>query len=141
MWQLCVAMMSWECCLTKDSKLFILFDENNKILLKISVIPLLLSFIYLLVKIQLWEVLIKNYFVTDVFPPSNVWVNPRLNLKYLAPSPQVQFMLVVLMKTLMAFRFWPKVIAKPAAKRKILFLMLMRKSHVKIWTIAGQFSA
>ena len=87
------------------------------------------------------EVLIKNYFVTDAFPASNVWRNPRLNLKYLAPSPQVQFRLVALMKILMAFRFWPKVIAKPAAKRKILSWMLMRKSHVKIWMIAGQFSA
>ena len=39
--------MSWVGCLLKDSKLFILFAENNQILLKIYVIPNLLTFIYL----------------------------------------------------------------------------------------------
>ena len=39
--------MSWVGCLLKDSELFILFAENSQILLKISVIPILLTFIYL----------------------------------------------------------------------------------------------
>ena len=46
-WQLCATMMSWVGCLLKDSKLFILFAENSQILLKISVIPILLTIIYL----------------------------------------------------------------------------------------------
>ena len=41
--------MSWVGCLLKDSELFILFAENSQILLKISVIPILLTFIYLVV--------------------------------------------------------------------------------------------
>ena len=41
--------MSWVCCLLKYSELFILFAENRQILLKISVIPILLIFIYLVV--------------------------------------------------------------------------------------------
>ena len=41
------SMMSWVGCLLKDSELFILFAENSQILLKISVIPILLTFIYL----------------------------------------------------------------------------------------------
>ena len=45
--------MSWVGCLLKDSELFILFAENSQILLKISVIPILLTFIYLLVDNQL----------------------------------------------------------------------------------------
>ena len=39
--------VSWVGCLLKDSELFILFAENSQILLKISVIPILLTFIYL----------------------------------------------------------------------------------------------
>ena len=39
--------MSW------DSELFILFAENSQILLKISVIPILLTFIYLVALILL----------------------------------------------------------------------------------------
>ena len=39
--------MSWVGCFLIDSALFILFAENSKILLKISVIPILLTFIYL----------------------------------------------------------------------------------------------
>ena len=39
--------MSWVGCLLKDSELFILFAENSQILLKISVIPILLTLIYL----------------------------------------------------------------------------------------------
>ena len=41
------AMMSCIGCLLKDSELFVLFVENSQILLKISVIPILLTFIYL----------------------------------------------------------------------------------------------
>ena len=40
-------MMSWVGYLLKDSEIFILFAENSQILLKISVIPILLTFIYL----------------------------------------------------------------------------------------------
>ena len=40
-------MMSWVGCLLKDYELFILFAENSQILLKKSVIPILLTFIYL----------------------------------------------------------------------------------------------
>ena len=51
LWQLWTAMMSltmsWVGCLQKDSELFILFARNSQILLKISVIPILLIFIYL----------------------------------------------------------------------------------------------
>ena len=47
LWQLCATMMSWVGCLLKDSELFILFAENSQILLKIFVIPILLTFIYL----------------------------------------------------------------------------------------------
>ena len=39
--------MSWVGCLVNDSELFILFAENSQILLKISVIPILLTFMYL----------------------------------------------------------------------------------------------
>ena len=39
--------MSWVGCLLKDSEIFILFAENSQILRKISVIPILLTFIYL----------------------------------------------------------------------------------------------
>ena len=37
--------MSWVGCLLKDSELFVLFSENSQTLLKISVIPILLTFI------------------------------------------------------------------------------------------------
>ena len=37
----------WVGCLLNDSELFILFAENSQILLKISVIPILLTFMYL----------------------------------------------------------------------------------------------
>ena len=40
-------MMRWVGCLLKNIELFILFSENSQILLKISVIPILLTFIYL----------------------------------------------------------------------------------------------
>ena len=39
--------MSWVGCLLEDSELFILFTENGQILLKIRVIPIFLTFIYL----------------------------------------------------------------------------------------------
>ena len=41
--QLSAAMMSWVGCLLKNSELFILFAENSQILLKISVVPILLT--------------------------------------------------------------------------------------------------
>jgi len=41
-------MMSWVGCLLKDSEIFILFAENSQILLKISVTPILLTFIHLI---------------------------------------------------------------------------------------------
>ena len=53
LWQLCAAMMSWVrrwvelVILLNNSELFILFAENSQILFKISVIPILLTFIYL----------------------------------------------------------------------------------------------
>ena len=40
--------MSWDGCLLPDSELFILFAENSQIFLKISDIPILLTFIYLI---------------------------------------------------------------------------------------------
>ena len=39
--------MSWDGCLLKDSEFFVFFAENSQILLKISVIPFLLTFMYL----------------------------------------------------------------------------------------------
>ena len=48
-WQLCAAMMSWVGYLLKDSEAFILFSENSQILVKISDIPILLTFMYLVV--------------------------------------------------------------------------------------------
>ena len=45
--QLCASVMSWVDCLLTDSELFILFADKSQILLKISVIPILLAFIYL----------------------------------------------------------------------------------------------
>ena len=41
--------MSWVEYLQKDSELFNLFAENSQIVLKISVIPILLTFIYLVI--------------------------------------------------------------------------------------------
>ena len=49
--------MSLVGCLLKDSELFILFSENSQILLKISVIPILLTFIYL---VALLSLLVNN---------------------------------------------------------------------------------
>ena len=40
--------MKWVGCLLKDSKLIILFAENSQILLKISVMPILVTLIFLL---------------------------------------------------------------------------------------------
>ena len=45
--------MSWFGYLLKDSELFVLFSENSHILVKISDIPILLIFMYLLVNNQL----------------------------------------------------------------------------------------
>ena len=39
--------MSWVGCLLKDAEIFILFAENSQIFLKLSVITILLTFIYL----------------------------------------------------------------------------------------------
>ena len=50
---ICATMMSWVGCLLKDSELFILVAENSQILLKISVIPIILTFIYLVALILL----------------------------------------------------------------------------------------
>ena len=50
-------LMSWVGCLLKDSELLILFAENSQILLKISVIPILLTFMYYLVALSL---LVRN---------------------------------------------------------------------------------
>ena len=43
-----VPMMSWVGCLRKDSELFTLFTENSQIILRISDIPILLTFMYLI---------------------------------------------------------------------------------------------
>ena len=45
--QLSAAMMSWVGRLQKDSELFVLFAVNNQILLKISFISIILTFMYL----------------------------------------------------------------------------------------------
>ena len=39
--------MSWVGALLKDSELFVLFAENSQILLKISIISIILTFMYL----------------------------------------------------------------------------------------------
>ena len=52
--------MSWVGCLLKDSELFILFAENSQILLKISVIPILWTFIYLVALNLLKALLFSN---------------------------------------------------------------------------------
>ena len=52
MWQLCTTMMSLVGC-------FILFAENSQILLKISVIPILLTFIYLVAVKQPTQLMIQ----------------------------------------------------------------------------------
>jgi ABC-type Na+ efflux pump permease subunit len=72
------SMMSWVGCLLKDTELFVLFAENNQILLKISVIPILLTFIHLvalnlLVNNQLNSSL-RHIIVTIVF------LNTRKNI-------------------------------------------------------------
>ena len=43
------SMMSWVGCLLKDSELFTLFSENSQILLKNYIIPILLTFVFLVV--------------------------------------------------------------------------------------------
>ena len=49
LWQLCATMMSWVGRLLPDSELFLLLAENSQILLKISVIRIVLTFMYLVV--------------------------------------------------------------------------------------------
>ena len=59
-------MMSRVGCLLTESELFILFTENSQILLKISVIHILLTFIYLVafyllvnnqLNLSLWQII------------------------------------------------------------------------------------
>ena len=61
-------MMSWVGCLLKDLELLVLFAKNSQILLKISVIPILLTFIYLValyllvnnqLNSSLWHIIVK----------------------------------------------------------------------------------
>ena len=49
---LCAAMTSWVGCLLRDLELFILFAENSQIFLKISLIPILLTFMSFLVALK-----------------------------------------------------------------------------------------
>jgi hypothetical protein len=53
--------MSWVGCLLKDSELFILFAEISQIFLKISVITILLIFLYLVAITLLVNVVIRQY--------------------------------------------------------------------------------
>ena len=55
--------MSWIGCLLTDSEVFILFAENGQILLKISVILVLLTFMYLVT---------LNLLVNNQFNPSSL---------------------------------------------------------------------
>ena len=66
--------MSWVGCLLKDSELFILFPANSQILLKISVIPILLIFMYLVVL--------------------NLLVNNQLNSSANSPHRRTQLIIV-----------------------------------------------
>ena len=45
-------MTSWVGCLLRDLELFILFAENSQIFLKISLIPILLTFMSFLVALK-----------------------------------------------------------------------------------------
>jgi hypothetical protein len=79
-------------CLLKDSELFILFTENSQILLKISVIPIFLTFIYLvalylLVNNQLNSLSnssLRHIIVTNLFFHQNN--SADLNVFYLATT-------------------------------------------------------
>ena len=70
--------MSWVGYLLKDSELFILFAENSKILLKISVIPILLTFIYLValkVSKQPTQLIVQlNSSLWDIIVTKEAWV-------------------------------------------------------------------
>ena len=61
--------MSWVGCLLKDSDLFILFAEYSQILLNISVIPIPLTFMYLValesVSKQLTQLMFQLIIVAD----------------------------------------------------------------------------
>ena len=80
--------MSWVGCLLKDSELFILFAENSQILLKISVIPILLTFIYLValnllvnnqLNSSLWHIIVTFIVCVEVS-------RDKFNISVLAPK-------------------------------------------------------
>ena len=82
MWQWCAAMISWVGCLLKDSKHFILFGKNSQLLLKIYVIPIHLSFIYmvalnLLVNNQL-NLSLRHIIVTLIFRKCKKSMNSKM---------------------------------------------------------------
>ena len=81
--------MSWVGCLLKDSKLFILFAENSQILLKISVIPILLTFIYLVAL----NLLVNNHLNSSSKSThhSGTWLSHINNMKSLKvrESPKI----------------------------------------------------
>ena len=56
--------MSLVGCLLKDSELFILFSENSQILLKSSVFPILLTFMYLVAP----NLLVNNQLIVELNP-------------------------------------------------------------------------
>ena len=72
--------MSWLGCLLTDLKLSILFVENSQILLKISVVPIVLTFIFmvalnLLVNKQTQLIIVTHNCHIDV-PPVDCWKTP-----------------------------------------------------------------
>ena len=84
-------MMSWVGYLLTDSELFILFAENSQILFQISVIPILLTFIYwvalyLLVNNQLnsslWHIIVTIMYSITACPISKYPLFPVLIEKY-----------------------------------------------------------
>ena len=70
--------MSWLGCLLKDSELLVLFAENSQIILKISVIPILLTFIYLVAP----NLLKQRQTITSVMAVHiQLWINQWRNIK------------------------------------------------------------
>ena len=59
--------LSWVDCLLTDSEVFILFAENSQILLKISVVPIYLTFMYLVALYQ------KNWAVNNI-KSTQTWI-------------------------------------------------------------------
>ena len=91
-WQLCAAMMCWVGYLLKDSELFILFAENSQILLKISVIPILVTFIYLVelnlllnnqLNSSLRHILVTLLSSWNSSQPCSTWADNFHTLKYI----------------------------------------------------------